>query len=232
MKKSLLFLFLVLTFSQSKSQSTLVLNVDSFYQPTQVLDISNVDTLIVNNFLSIINYVKPLSLNFDSASWFNPLNISGNICDFSVDSTSFDCRLFADTIIYTGPNSAFHKFYNIPDCRTFVVTHQYNPLYFILHKQKDCILNSKETITDSENSISFFPNPSSGDLNIRINTPGKYSLRVSNALGQQIAFKNLLSGVQEIDISANELKTGIYFLEVFDQHQTRLKVEKWMVNGF
>ena len=232
--KKLLFLLLILIYGESRSQNTLTLNVDSIVQPFQTLDISGVDTLIVNIDYSLIIWVKPLSLDYDSASWFSQalgtLNLAG--CDFSVDSTSFDCLLPLDTVMLVDSNYVAWKYYNIPDCKTFVVTHQLNNLYFILHKQNGCVVTEQETITNKANEISFFPNPSNGELNINLQTPGEYTLRMLNALGQLIYVKHISSGLQTIDLSAYELNAGLYFLEVFDQNQNRVKAEKWIVRGF
>ncbi len=77
----------------------------------------------------------------------------------------------------------------------------------------------------AEASFSIFPNPTSDQLNIRVENKGK--LRISNAMGQLVMEQALEQG--HTTISLQNLLTGMYVITFTDEQQAS-KTHKLMVN--
>lgn len=77
--------------------------------------------------------------------------------------------------------------------------------------------------------IKVYPNPNNGVLTVGINQEGNYNLKVFNAIGQ-LVLKNVIGiGNTEINLTARGVSTGLYFLEISNEQQQRLKIEKIVV---
>jgi len=70
------------------------------------------------------------------------------------------------------------------------------------------------------NSINLYPNPITDQLNIQLNLTENSNITISiiNAIGQVIIQKseNLSSGFQELKININEIKSGLYLINLND----------------
>jgi Secretion system C-terminal sorting domain len=77
-------------------------------------------------------------------------------------------------------------------------------------------LGLKENETNS--NIRFYPNPSSGFLNMQLTdaTLSNYNLKLINVLGQEEKIDDLVKQSDIITLNIQQLKKGIYFLQVFD----------------
>lgn len=74
--------------------------------------------------------------------------------------------------------------------------------------------------------IHFFPNPSNGNFNITINQQGNYHLKIYNSVGQLITQSSFGMGNTNINLFAKNVSPGLYFLEISNEQQQRLKIEK------
>lgn len=79
----------------------------------------------------------------------------------------------------------------------------------------------------SKNSLSIFPNPTSGQFNLKFDQPKqKTEIKIYNSLGQLILQKNI-SSTDKISLSISDQPSGIYFVEVTaDRESYRAKVVK------
>ncbi len=81
----------------------------------------------------------------------------------------------------------------------------------------------------SENEIQCFPNPSNGNFNINIIQKGYYYLKIYNSVGQLITQCSVGMGNTNINLQSNNVVAGLYFVEISNEHQQRLKIEKLVV---
>jgi hypothetical protein len=72
-----------------------------------------------------------------------------------------------------------------------------------------------------ENTITLYPNPSSGLLNIKRNIENIISVTIYNSTGQNCKTFMLLSHDNSLDIS--DLKTGLYLFKITDGYNTEIK---------
>ena len=81
--------------------------------------------------------------------------------------------------------------------------------------------------TDKENTITVFPNPTTGGTELVFNTPVKgATIKVFNATGETVIEKSNFSGTRFIIILSNQA-SGIYFVETTTNSMTsQLKVVK------
>jgi hypothetical protein len=81
-----------------------------------------------------------------------------------------------------------------------------------------------------ESSFNFYPNPTTGKLNIEIQVPqtNTYKIEISNIIGQIITEKTgtLNSGENKINMNINEFDNGIYFLTF---HIDKQKITKKVI---
>lgn len=80
----------------------------------------------------------------------------------------------------------------------------------------------------SENGVIFYPNPTTGNLNIELGKVyPKLNVSVKNVLGQEVISKKY-SNVNRLQFSIDEIKTGIYFIHLTDKNEQKavLKVLK------
>jgi len=230
--KNLLFIFIfVIGSNYVKSQNSLTLTVDSFYQPLQTFDVSDVDTLIIKNFFSILIFLKPYSPTFDVTNWYVD-SMNFNICGDNSDSTSFDCQLSPDSVFYDATNQEnVYYYYNIPDCRSIVVTHQISPVYYNLEKKKDCVLSNNELDLKEEDNFTLFPNPSNGLVNVEIEQEGTFNLIIVNPMGQQV-YQQRVQGKQLIvDLKALNLSAGIYLFKLMHEQSGISEHKKIIYHG-
>jgi uncharacterized delta-60 repeat protein len=85
--------------------------------------------------------------------------------------------------------------------------------------------NSVENLTES--AFSFYPNPTSGILNIQ-HQENTFSIQITNNIGQQVYFENCTTLKSSIDI--HHLPAGIYFLTLQSDSQSltsRFVKEQW-----
>lgn len=96
------------------------------------------------------------------------------------------------------------------------------------------LMNQEEIATSNSklqtsNSITVYPNPTSGEVNITHNLNlenGKVNFKVYNMLGVEVLNENLTSTNNEVKI--NNLKSGVYFYTITQNNQT-IKTDKLMV---
>jgi len=74
--------------------------------------------------------------------------------------------------------------------------------------------------------IHFFPNPSNGNFNITINQQGNYHLKIYNSVGQLITQSSFGMGNTAINLQSKNISAGLYFVEISNEQQQRLKIEK------
>ncbi len=67
----------------------------------------------------------------------------------------------------------------------------------------------------SNSAISIYPNPSNGDVFVKINNESNVKLVVRNILGQDVINKNLISNITKFDMNA--YGEGIYFFNVISE---------------
>jgi hypothetical protein len=77
--------------------------------------------------------------------------------------------------------------------------------------------------------IKIYPNPNNGLLTIGINQEGNYLLKVYNTIGQLVAQSSLGLGTTTINLQSKNVGAGLYFVEISNEQQQRLKVEKMVV---
>lgn len=69
-----------------------------------------------------------------------------------------------------------------------------------------------------ESGLNIFPNPTSGEVRVELSLESAANVRfvVMNVLGEQVASMNrgLGAGVQQVDMSLNELPNGSYFMHI------------------
>jgi hypothetical protein len=226
MKKSLLFLFLVLAFSQVKSQHTITLNVDSFFQPFQVLGFADFDTLrIIAKTGPIYNNLRPLDLSESEFVIGNP-QIDFYPCNPSFPDSMINCNFWTNDVVFD--TIAIYTYYDIPDCRNVLIHHQGVFFFYLLFKSKNCELDVNTPDADMR-PFDFYPNPSDGRLNIKTNHKGKYVLKVYNSIGKVVYQGQLTEHDTSLDLSTEKLPSGIYFLECLNTANQRLSLEKWIV---
>jgi len=78
---------------------------------------------------------------------------------------------------------------------------------------------------------SIFPNPNDGHFNLNINKLGTYQLKVYNAIGQLVLQNAVEMGNTEINLIAKGVSAGLYFVEISNEQQQRLKIEKIVVRN-
>jgi len=75
--------------------------------------------------------------------------------------------------------------------------------------------------------VNIYPNPAYNFLNIEINSqlPGKYSIRLRNGLGQEVARRNILvKGVREkVSMGLQQLSSGVYQVSVYNDQNKLIK---------
>lgn len=96
----------------------------------------------------------------------------------------------------------------------------------LMNEEEQKTLNSK---LSTSNSITVYPNPTSGEVNITHNLSienGKVTFKVYSMLGVEVLNENLSSTNNEVKI--NNLKSGVYFYTITQNNQT-IKTDKLMV---
>jgi hypothetical protein len=81
----------------------------------------------------------------------------------------------------------------------------------------------------AEKEIQISPNPFNGNFNININQQGNYHLKVYNSVGQLITQSALGVGNTTINLQSKNVSAGLYFVEISNEQQQRLKMEKMLV---
>lgn len=84
-------------------------------------------------------------------------------------------------------------------------------------------------VSANDNVITCYPNPSNGNFNININKQGNYHLKIYNSLGQLITQSAFGMGNTNINLQNKNISAGLYFLEISNEQQQRLKIEKVLV---
>ncbi len=86
---------------------------------------------------------------------------------------------------------------------------------------------------DELNGLSVFPNPTAGDLSVRFDLSESMPLQIAvyNTLGQRlqtVAAQNFAAGAHQIDVDANTLANGIYYLSF--QSENKQVTTRFVVN--
>ena len=70
-----------------------------------------------------------------------------------------------------------------------------------------------------DDRLKIYPNPSSGMLTIQLEdaTLSNYNLKLVNVLGQEETTDEVLRQNDIVTLNIQQLKKGIYFLQVFDR---------------
>lgn len=95
--------------------------------------------------------------------------------------------------------------------------------YIIIYVGPPNLTGAAET-TIAENEMHLFPNPSCGDVNIRMKSEGDYQLRIFDAAGREVMLQAFTGTAISIDTKA--LNAGLYFVEVFDAARNVVYREK------
>ena len=92
------------------------------------------------------------------------------------------------------------------------------------------IVNTKEILADFNTTI--FPNPSSGEFNLIINSKEETSLKVScfDAYGKEVLSLEKLNAKEEIIVvNLLDQSPGVYFIKIRDEKERRSIVKKILI---
>ena len=101
------------------------------------------------------------------------------------------------------------------------------PLYTGVSREEGAIGISNVSVND--NVITCYPNPSNGNFNININQQGNFQLKIYNSIGQLILQSAIGMGNTSINLQNKNISSGLYFVEISNEQQQRLKIEKLLV---
>ena len=82
-----------------------------------------------------------------------------------------------------------------------------------------------------EIEIQVYPNPSKDNIYITINQQGTYHLKIYNTIGLLITQSSIGMGTTTINLQSENISAGLYFVEISNEQQQRLKTERIMVNS-
>jgi len=97
--------------------------------------------------------------------------------------------------------------------------------------QVDTCATSNLVKNNSPFKFTIFPNPSNGNFNINIDQLGNYQLKIYNSVGQLIKQASIGSGNSTINLKTQNISSGLYILEITNEQQQRLKIEKLVVDS-
>ncbi len=159
-------------------------------------------------------YVNHATFNTAISVIDNP-NLAGALCNFK----------FRQQPLYSYTTEGLVSFPNFrlgpvdgSICDSLGLTNTYNPE-----------APEKPTNPLAPFEIKIYPNPNNGLLTIGINQEGNYLLKVYNAIGQLVAQSSLGLGTTTINLQSKNVSAGLYFVEISNEQQQRLKIEKVVV---
>jgi hypothetical protein len=98
------------------------------------------------------------------------------------------------------------------------------------HQLEDVLVDVKDlgTLPDNYSLEQNYPNPFNPSTNIRfsITEPGFVSLKIYNALGQEVATllnEEKVAGTYEFNFNASDLTSGIYFYKITSNNFTQTR---------
>ena len=85
-----------------------------------------------------------------------------------------------------------------------------------------------ELITKDTDKISFYPNPSTGILNLERSTTDVLEVEIFNSAGKRVKTFKTSNAQESLDL--NQLESGIYFIRSFDSNGTKHAAKKIILN--
>lgn len=208
------------------AQNTINLFVDTIPQsegPPEEITIGPCDTINLKSKFTILSY-------FDTAQFISNFNNIGIDCDLLVNPILMSCYLPPNEIFYdySPQYYYYYRYYDLQPSLTLLITHQFITNLFFVKKPEACGPVNFNAI-NSEIKTNIFPNPTIEILNISINKKGNYRLKIYNSVGQLITQSAIEMGITSINLKSKNIDPGLYFVEISNEQQHRLKIGKVVV---